>query len=178
MSDDLETLVLNPELIEELTELEVPKKSKEVEIRIVARLKKHAGNPKFIELGKRLEDLRERHERGLLTSIEFLKALLELAKQVVAAEQEVEPEEEQERGKAALTELFNEVKNAETPIIVERVVDDIDEIVRYVRFEGWQNTIAGEREVKQALRRVLLKYKLHTNQDLFDRAYAYIGQYY
>lgn len=176
--DDLDTLVLGPELIEELTELDLPKKTKEVEIKIVARLKKHAGNPKFLELGKRLEELRERHERGLLTSIEFLKALLELAKHVVATEQDVEPEEEKERGKAALTELFNEVKNAETPIMVGRVVDDIDDIVRKVRFDGWQNTIAGERLVRQALRKVLLKYKLHSRQDLFDRAYAYIAQYY
>jgi type I restriction enzyme, R subunit len=176
--DDLETLVLNAEILEELTDLQAPRKAKEVEIKIVARLRKHAGNPKFIELGQRLEDLRLRHEQGLLTSIEFLKALLELAKQVVAAEQEVEPEEDQARGKAALTELFSEVKTAETPIIVERVVNDVDEIVRYVRFEGWQNTIAGEREVQRALRRTLLKYKLHHEQELFDRAYAYIKQYY
>jgi type I restriction enzyme R subunit len=176
--DDLEELVLNAEVLEELTELQAPKKAREMEIRIAARLKKHASTPEFIKLGKRLEALRERHERGLLTSIEFLKALLELAKQVVAAEQEVEPQEEQARGKAALTELFNEVKNSETPIIVERVVNDIDEIVRYVRFDGWQNTIAGEREVQRALRRTLLKYKLHHEQELFDRAYAYIRQYY
>jgi len=47
-----------------------------------------------------------------------------------------------------------------------------------VRFPGWQHTIAGDREVKQALRKTLLKYKLHQEQDLFDRAYEYIKQYY
>ncbi|MEI8285456.1 MAG: hypothetical protein WCG52_10760 [bacterium] len=46
------------------------------------------------------------------------------------------------------------------------------------RFDGWQSTAQGEREVKQALRRALLKYKLHTDQDLFDKAYGYIRQYY
>ena len=30
-------------------------------------------------------------------------------------------------------------------------MNDIDEIVRHVRFEGWQNTHTGEREVKKAL---------------------------
>ena len=55
---------------------------------------------------------------------------------------------------------------------------NIDEIVRYVRFPGWQQTNAGEREVKQALRKTLFKYKLHQEQDLFDRAYAYIAEYY
>ena len=61
---------------------------------------------------------------------------------------------------------------------VERVVNDIDEIVRYVRFDGWQNTHAGEREVKMALRKTLFKYRLHQDQELFDRAYGYIRQYY
>ena len=41
--------------------------------------------------------------------------------------------------------------------MVERVVNDIDEIVRLVRFDGWQNTHAGEREVKMALRKTLLQ---------------------
>jgi type I restriction enzyme, R subunit len=114
----------------------------------------------------------------VLTSIEFLKHLLELAKDVVQAERELVPEEEVDRGRAALTELFESVKNAETPIVVERVVDDIDEIVRVVRFDGWQHTTAGEREVQRALRRALLKYKLHRDQELFEKAYGYVKQYY
>ena len=36
----------------------------------------------------------------------------------------------------------------------------------------------GEREVKLALRRTLFKYRLHQDQDLFDRAYRYIREYY
>jgi type I restriction enzyme R subunit len=35
-----------------------------------------------------------------------------------------------------------------------------------------------EREVKMALRKTLFKYKLHQDQELFDRAYGYIRQYY
>jgi type I restriction enzyme R subunit len=62
--------------------------------------------------------------------------------------------------------------------MVERIVNDIDSIVRIVRFPGWQQTVAGEREVKKALRQTLLKYQLHREQELFDRAYAYIKQYY
>jgi type I restriction enzyme, R subunit len=57
-----------------------------------------------------------------------------------------------DRGKAALTGLFESVKNDETPIVVERVVDDIDDIVRVVRFDVWQQTTAGERDVQRALR--------------------------
>ena len=63
------------------------------------------------------------------------------------------------------------------PIVVERVVDDIDEIVRVIRFDGWQQTTAGEREVQRALRRALLEYKLHRDEELFEKAYGYIKQY-
>ena len=55
---------------------------------------------------------------------------------------------------------------------------DIDDIVKKVRFPDWQHTSQGERLVQKELRRTLLKYKLHTNQDLFDKAYGYIRQYY
>lgn len=93
-------------------------------------------------------------------------------------EREVVPDEEQDFGKAALTELFEGTKTEDTPVIVERVVSDIDEIVGKVRFPEWQRTDEGERTVKQALRRTLLKYKLHRDQELFEKAYGYIKQYY
>ena len=93
-------------------------------------------------------------------------------------ERETPVEEEIDRGKAALTELFEQAKNGDTPIMVKRVVDDIDEIVRLVRFPGWQGTQAGEREVKKALRKALFKYKLHADEELFEKAYSYIRQYY
>jgi type I restriction enzyme R subunit len=50
--------------------------------------------------------------------------------------------------------------------------------VKIVRFPGWQTTVSGEREVQQSLRKTLLKYKLHKDQQLFERAYAYIKEYY
>ncbi|MFN9245734.1 MAG: type I restriction endonuclease subunit R, partial [Planctomycetota bacterium] len=129
-------------------------------------------------LGERLEKIKEKHEQGLLDSKEFLKQLLERAKEVVEAEKKGDPVEEQDKAKAALSELFQQVKTEETPVIVERIVADIDGIVRMVRFPGWQQTSAGEREVQKALRKTLLKYHLHKDQDLFDRAYGYIKQYY
>lgn len=177
--DDLETLVLDADLLEAVLGTPDPnKKAKEIEIKVSRWLRKRLHDPRFKELGERLEDLKERHERGLLTSVEFLKELLNLARDVVTAEREQPPIEKEEEGKAALTELFQEVRTPETPIMVERVVNDIDEIVRYVRFDGWQNTHAGEREVKLALRKTLFKYRLHQDQELFDRAYGYIKQYY
>jgi len=176
--DDLDTLVLDADLLEAVLSNPDPKKAKEIEIKVARRLRKHLGNPKFKALSERLDALRDRFESGVLNSVEFLKQLLQLAREVLQAEKEIPPEEDEDRGKAALTELFNEVKTAETPIMVERVVADIDEIVRLVRFPGWQDTLAGEREIKKALRKSLFKYKLHADEELFEKAYSYIRQYY
>jgi type I restriction enzyme R subunit len=177
--DDLETLVLDAELLEAVLGSPDPDKTaKEIEIKVARRLRSRVHDPRFKELGERLEELRQRHEQGLLVSVDFLKALLDLARDVVAAENTAAPMAAEDLGKAALTELFESVRNEDTPIIVERVVADIDEIVRYVRFAGWQNTHAGEREVRMALRKTLFKYRLHQDQELFDTAYGYIRQYY
>lgn len=177
--DDLDTLVLDADLLAAVLGAPDPtRKANEVTIKLTARLRKHAGNPKYKALAERLEDLKNRHQQGLLVSIDFLKELLELAKEVVKLERETPVEEEIDRGKAALTELFEQAKNGDTPVIVKRIVDDIDEIVRAVRFDGWQNTHAGEREVKIALRKTMFKYKLHQDADLFERAYRYIREYY
>ena len=177
--DDIDALVLDAEVLDSILKDSNPdKKARELEIKLIARLRKHAGNPKFKELGERLEKIREKHEQGLLNSLEFLKAILEIAKDTVEAEKQTDPDEDKDQALAALTDLFNEVKTKNTHVIVERIVADIDAIVKQVRFDGWQTTTQGEREVQQALRRALLKYKLHTDQDLFDKAYGYIRQYY
>lgn len=177
--DDLDTLVLDADLLEAVLGTPDPgKKAREIEVKVARRLRKHAGDPRFRQLSERLESLRERHQQGLLISVEFLKELLDLARDVVKAESEAPLADDEDRGRAALTELFEDVRNPDTPIMVERVVNDIDEIVRLVRFDGWQDTHAGEREVRKALRKTLFKYRLHQEQDLFDRAYGYIRTYY
>ena len=178
--DDLDILTLDANLIDEFIrkQKDVKKTTMKVEIGLVAKIREHTNDPKFVKLGEKLEELRERHEQGLITSIEFLKLLLELAREAAQAEKEVVPEEEIDRGKAALTELFNGVKNDKTPIIVERIVNDIDDIVKIVRFDGWQRTTAGKNEVKKALRSVIwIKYKIK-DKEVFDKAYNYIEQYY
>jgi type I restriction enzyme R subunit len=177
--DDVETLVLNAEILDEiLSDKDPERRSREVEIKLTARLRRHKGDPKFKALGERLEKVKERHEQGFLTSLQFLKEILELAKEVVAAENQADPEEERDRAREALTDLFQDAKSRATHIIVERIVNDIDAIVRKVRFPEWQRTTAGERLVQKELRLTLHGYKLHTDQELFDKAYGYIRQYY
>ena len=177
--DDLEMLVVDADLLEAVLGTPDPKKKgREIEIKVFRRLRKHLHDPRFKDLAERLEDLKSRHEQGLLTSVDFLKRLLDLARDVVATEHASPPIEQEDRGKAALTELFEEARSGDTPVMVERIVSDIDEIVRQVRFDGWQNTHAGEREARKALRKTLFKYQLHQDVDLFDRAYGYIREYY
>jgi len=177
--DDVETLVLDAQVLEEiLGDADPEKRGKEVEIKLIARLRKHGGKPKFKALGERLETIKDRHEQGFLNSLQFLKEILELAKEVVEAENQTDPVDDRDQAKEALTELFQDAKTTATHIIVERIVNDIDEIVKKVRFPDWQHTTAGERLVQKELRRTLLKYKLHTDQELFDKAYGYIRQYY
>ena len=178
--EDMDILAMDADLIDDFLEKQkdLKKAAKKVEISLVAKILNHVQDPKFIWLGEKLEALREKHEQGLITSIEFLKLLLELAKEAARAEKDVVPEQEIDKGIAALTELFNGVRNKNTPVIVERIVADIDSIVKIVRFDGWQSTTAGKQEVKKALRSVVwIKYKIK-DKDVFDKAYSYIEQYY
>ena len=157
------------------------KAAKKIEINLAAIIKGHLDDPVFVSLGERLELLRKQHEQGILNGVEFLKKLLELAKDTAAAVRKAQAEtpviSQEEKGKAALTELFNSAKNKSTPIIVERIVNEIDEIVKIVRFPGWQNTDQGRKDVEKALRTIFIKKRMFDNE-LFEKAYKYVEQYY
>lgn len=174
----LEEFVLDANVIENIFNNPDPKNAKKLERILVKRFKKNAGNPKFKKLSELLEALRDKAELGLITSIEFVKELCKLAREVLQAEKEIEAELVEKTPQAALTELFLELKTDQTPAVVERIVNDIDAIVRQVRFPGWQKAASGEREVQKSLRQALLKFKLHKDQILFDRAYEYVKEYY
>ncbi len=167
--------VLDAELIDQIVSNPDPEDIKKLVKEIAKRLKKNSGDPKFKDLSERLETLRDKAEQGLIQSIEFVKELCDIARDTVEAEKEADIAPEP---KAALTELFLSLKTEQTPAVVERIVNDIDEIVKIVRYDGWQSSTSGKREVQKALRKSLLKYKLHTNQELFTKAYEYIEVYY
>jgi type I restriction enzyme R subunit len=174
----LEEFILDADVIEDIFNNPDPKNTRKLEKLLVARFRKYSGIPVFKTLSERLEALRDKAEQGLITSIEFVKELCKIAKETVQAEKETEQARQGKTPVAALTELFLELKTDQTPAVVERIVADIDAIVRVVRFPGWQTTSSGERGVQQSLRKALLKYQLHKDQVLFDRAYGYIKEYY
>ena len=176
---DLETIVLDAQLIEDL--MSGKKKDitpQDIEKQITARIARHLNNPVFVELGRRLNQLREKYVGIQQSSLDFLRELLELARDTVAAEKQVGQKPREEQGKAALTELFESLQSDGTPVIVENVVNRIDEVVRAVRFEGWQSTIRGDQEVRQALRKTLyVQFKIRDN-DVFEKALGYVREYY
>lgn len=174
-----ETIVLDAQTVEDLMlgkRTDVPRQ--EIEKQITARIARHLNNPVFVELGQRLNALREKYADIQQSSLDFLRELLELARDTVAAEKAVNAVPREEQGKAALTELFEALKTDETPIIVENIVNRIDEVVRGVRFEGWQSTIRGDQEVRQVLRKTLyVQFKIRDN-DVFEKALGYVREYY
>ncbi|MEU4417095.1 type I restriction endonuclease subunit R [Nocardia salmonicida] len=174
-----ETIVLDAQTIEDLM---LGKRSdvsvEEIEKQITARIARHLNNPVFIELGQRLNALREKYEGTQQSSMDFLRELLELARDTVAAEKSADEIPREEQGQAALTELFEALESDETPVIVGNIVSQIDEVVRGVRFDGWQSTIRGDQEVRQALRRTLyVKFKIRDNE-VFENALGYVREYY
>ncbi len=179
----LEELVINSAVIDAaITEADAEKKSTEVVKMLHARLGKHPVSGKFKQIADKVEELKEKMRQNLITSIEFLKQLLVAAKELLEAEKEVSPEDNRARAKAALTELFESVKkeSGKKNLIVENIVNDIDDqVVRVIRtFNDAFATVAGKREVRQLLRSILwVRYQIK-DQEVFEKAYNYVEQYY
>ena len=181
----LEDLVVNADIIDQaITEAEARKRSIELEQVLRLRLQSHSGDINYKPFVEKLEELRDRMEKSLETSIDFLKQLLTLAKDLLKAEKKVvsedDPFDRRRQARAALTELFESIRTPETPIIVENVVNDIDKnIVEIVRkFSDAFKSVTAQREIKQKLRTILwIKYGLK-DQEVFDKAYSYIEMYY
>ena len=157
-----------------------------IEKRVSRRLEEK-DSPKYRSIAERLDKLREAQISEAADSIEFLKQLLEVAREVVAADhEEAEAEDESEpqisllpeERIGALTQIFEEYKPDTSPEIIERVVKEIDQVVSQVRFMNWQDSREGTREVRKAIRHALGKFELAKEQELFDRAYAYVEQHY
>jgi type I restriction enzyme R subunit len=154
-----------------------------IESRIRFRLQKSAGQSVYVTLSERLERLRTRQLSQASASVDFLRDILELARQVIAVERADDEGHLDESilpdpNVGALTQIFREYAPSDVPVIIEAVVNDIDTIVRQVRFTGWSKTQNGDRTVRKQVRLILNKYKLPPVGELFDRAYSYISENY
>lgn len=179
----LEDLVVDAGIIDSILEDEkkLQKKIVEVEKMLRLRLGEHKDNPNYKKFAEKLDELRERMAQNLISSIDFLKQLLEMAKELLEEEKKIDqPQDKRAQARAALTDLFQSIKTDETPIIVEQVVNDIDnEVVNIIRqFNDAFQSVTARREIKKKLRSILwIKYQIKDN-DVFERAYQYIEQYY
>ncbi len=168
-----------------------PPSAEEVLDSIAARLRaRMAGekttHPVYKSLAKRLDDLRKSRLQSAEESIDFLHKILELARDVTVAVKaddegrldDLTPGLLPDPHIGALTQIFREYAPEVTPAIIERVVLDIDEIVRQVRFVGWQTSSPGDRSVRREIRLALAKQGLPAEGVLYDRAYEYVRENY
>ena len=185
IGESIEDLVVDSRILDECMKDEGKRNRAVIKIQKMLKLRlgnpKHNGSKEFKLLTEKLRELQERMRQQQIDSIQFLKDLLALAKEVMETEQKLEqPQDKRQQARAALTELFESIKTPQTPIVVENVVNDIDtqvvDIVR--RFNNAFKTVSGQNEVRKMLRTILwLKYKIKDN-DVFEKAYKYVEMYY
>lgn len=156
---------------------------------IAERLKKrlagaNGDHPVYRSLSDRLEQLRQRQLTAAQASIDWLRSAFELARDVTEAERA------EDSGGAeglsllpdprigALTTIFREAAPHQAPHVLERVVLDVDDIVRQTRFDGWAQSSAGDRAIRAELLKALHRHRLHKEPGLYERAYEYVAANY
>ena len=182
---DLEDIVLDDEMFAVIQHAADPAKhARDLTVKLEDFLNAKKDDPKIPELAAKLEDLKQRYESGVIQALDFIRELLRLSEKALVASKENEqapppPESAPEdQGKAMLTKLFEEIRTPKTPVKVKKVVSDIDEVVRKVRFEGWSTTEGGRRRVSRALRSAIFKHLGPATSDVHSRALAYVEKYY
>jgi type I restriction enzyme R subunit len=193
----LETVAIDAEVFEALRQLDLfpsdapePKEPPTVEdvldrleSRLARKLAGDGGHVVWRSLAERLEALRRAKIESAAASVEFLKQLLILARDIVEAERaeeggHLDDIKVVDLDKGALTQILAEYAPPNLPVIIENVVEQIDAIVRPVRGTNWQTSHPGDREVRRQLRLVLKNNGLPPQGEVFDRAYAYIREHY
>ena len=154
-----------------------------IERRVQRLLTKH-DHKVYRSLAEQLERLRRQAITRAEDSIEFLKKALEVARLAIAAERLDlegrldEAEHLLDPNIGALTQIVEQFKPTNTPVIVTDLVKDIDTIARQVTYTGWNDSQPGDKEARRQIRLVLQKYSLPPTGPLFDQTYAYIRENY
>ena len=152
--------------------------------RRIKRLLAEHPHPVYQSLAEQLDRLRRQAIVRAEDSIEFLKKALEVARKAVMAER-LDAEGQLDESAhlldpniGALTQIVEQYKPDNTPVIVTDVVRDIDTIARQVTYSGWNESQPGDKEARKQIRLVLQKYALPVTGPLFDNTYAYIRENY
>ena len=175
LRDNLEVLVMDENLIKKIKEGLAPHNPKSIEIFITRRINHDPSDPKFVDIFEKLQKLKDKYNQKLLDNNQLLEELLDLARQVIEIEKDIEQNKETNK-KNALTRIFEKSKISSQEI--EEIVKEIDDIITTERFDGWQNTINGTKLVKQKLFQILYKHKLGEDEELLEKAYLYVREHY
>lgn len=156
-----------------------------LEKRLEKKLAGGDGHPVWRKLSDRLDEVRRAVLIRAEDSVEFLKRLLELAKDVLAADKAEAEGSLDEYESAlpdphigALTQIFQEYVPDTAPEVLSRIVDRIDSIAGQVRGTGWQESYPADKEVRREIRKVLRDYSLPLSGELYNRAYEYVRENY
>jgi type I restriction enzyme R subunit len=117
--------------------------------RILVRLASDTGHKIWKSLAERLELLRLSRISDAAESVEFLRHLLELAKDLLDAERaddegRISEIKVVDPRKGALTQIFEAYKPEGVPVVIERVVENVDSLIQPVRGTGWQTSHPGD----------------------------------
>jgi type I restriction enzyme R subunit len=152
--------------------------------RRIQRLLERNDHPVYRSLAEQIERLRRLAITRASDSIEFIKKALEVARQAVIAER-LEADGQLDTALhlldpniGALTQIVEQYKPTNTPVVIDDLVRDIDTIAKQVAFAGWNESQPGDREARKQIRLILTKYALPATGPLFDNTYAYIRENY
>lgn len=182
LGNDLDKIIIDEHTIFTLTDKEQEQLANRLEIDLMGCLR-NRNNSKFVDLGERLEKIRQDYESGTIKALGRLKALLNLAKDTIQAEHETnENTVNKADDKEGLTKIFLKTCPEINSKLIGDVVEKIDKIVKEKRFESWQKTNRGSREIQSALMVLLVdrfgqKY-IDKHGNLFNIVYDYIQEHY
>ncbi|MBG6214308.1 type I restriction enzyme R subunit [Cryobacterium sp. CAN_C3] len=144
----------------------------------------NGGHAVFRGISDRLEKLRQSELARAKDSIEYLRELFTVAKDL----REAERAEDQAGGTGldllpnphlgALTQIFEEYKPADVPVVIGDIVAEIDRIVKQVSYPGWTVKDEGKRTVRKNLLQVFRKFRLPLTGEPFDSAHRYVEMHY
>jgi type I restriction enzyme R subunit len=151
--------------------------------RIAGRIADSSNVKVWASLSQRLEELGQQSIAEAAASVDFLISLLEIVREMLVAEQggdegTIDQVVVFDPNLGALTQTFTEYPPQHVPVIVSRIVEEIDAIAALAKGTQWKESSPQDRKVQKALRLVFKKFGLPLTGELYDRAFAYIHQNY
>ncbi len=175
LGNDLDKFILDEHTLFALTDEEREQRANRLEIDLRGFLR-NRNHSQFVDLGERLEKIRQNYESGTMKFLEKCKALQEIAKATRQAEYETnENTVNQADDKEGLTKIFLKTCPELNSQLIDDIVEEIDKTVKEKRFESWQQTNRGSREIGRELMLILLKRGKNT---VHDSVYNYIKEHY